>query len=374
LKVLLYSYYFYPSIGGIESISASLAEGLVQMGHECKVVTESGNDGVDNFEYEIYRQPNRQNKIALVKWSDIVVYNGVGLGLQPWPVIYRKPFVWIHQGYQISCIDGLGWVEGEAAPMTAKESIAYHYKRNGFAAALKGAVKVYTKLFYAKYLVTRNVACTHWVLGRMPELYKKLAIHSPYPIRKFEKPSAEMLLIYDFVFVGRLVSEKGVFTLIKAFTKLVKAGKTDLRLLVIGDGNWKDKIQALIAENGIDNKVVMAGKKTGQELTDLIHSCKIAVAPSEWEEPMGGVALELMSAGRNIIVSRNGGMAECVGKGGMTFLNGDADELANVMQLLWSDSELQACQKEEAKKQLKDFLLEERIKEHVKLFEELLKK
>jgi glycosyltransferase involved in cell wall biosynthesis len=82
----------------------------------------------------------------------------------------------------------------------------------------------------------------------------------------------------------------------------------------------------------------------------------------------------LMSAGRNIIVSRNGGMAECVGKGGMTFLNGDADELANVMQLLWSDSELQACQKEEAKKQLKDFLLEERIKEHVKLFEELLKK
>ncbi|OCX54549.1 hypothetical protein BEL04_09950 [Mucilaginibacter sp. PPCGB 2223] len=372
LKILLYSYLFYPSVGGIESESRSLAEGLIKQGHECKVVTESQAAEPDNFECSIHRNPDRKTQKELVKWADIIVYNGVGLGLQPWPVIYRKPFVWIHQGYQISCIDGLGWVEGEAAPMKPWPSIAYHYKKYGFARAFKGAIVVFTKLFFAKNFVTRNVACTDWVLNRMPELYKKQRIYSPYPIEKFEKPSAEIEIKYDFVFVGRLVSEKGVFTLVNAFAKLVRTFNADLNLLVIGDGNWRGKIEDLIAANGLQNNITMAGRKTGQELTDLIHACKIAVVPSEWEEPMGGVALELMSAGRNIIVSRNTGMAECVGKGGLTFMNGDADALAEAMRTLWSDEELQKHQKQEAKKQLENFRLDIRVEEHVKLFEELL--
>jgi len=44
------------------------------------------------------------------------------------------------------------------------------------------------------------------------------------------------------------------------------------------------------------------------------------------------------------------------------------------MKTLWSDKDLQARQKEEAKKQLEDFQLRKRIDEHVKLFEELIKK
>lgn len=374
LKILLYSYLFYPSVGGIESESQSLAEGLLEQGHECKVITESPSDKPDNFEYEIYRNPNRKTKVTLVKWADIIVYNGAGLGLQPLPVLYRKPFVWIHQGYQISCIDGLGWVEGEAAPMSPWPSIAYHYKKKGFVHAFKGAIRVFTKLFFAKYFVTRNVACTDWVLNRLPELDKKMRIYSPYPIKRFEQPSSGITIKYDFIFVGRLVSEKGVFTLISAFNKLIKEFNPDLSLLIIGDGNWRAKIEQMIAENSLENNVTMAGRKTGQELTDLIHACRIAIAPSEWEEPMGGVALELLSAGRNIIVSSNGGMAECVGKGGMTFYNGDADALANVMKTLWSDKDLQQQQKEEAKKQLENFKLEVRVAEHVKLFKELVNK
>jgi len=374
LKIVLYSYLFYPSVGGIESESRSLAEGLIKQGHQCRVVTESPATEPDSFEYSVYRNPDRKTQKELVKWADIIVYNGVGLGLQPWPVIYRKPFVWIHQGYQISCIDGLGWVEGEAAPMRPWPSIAYHYKKYGFAHAFRGALVVFSKLFFAKYLVTRNVACTDWVLNRMPPLYKKQRIYSPYPIEKFKTPSKPIDIKYDLVFVGRLVSEKGVFTLVNAFAKLIKTYNAGLTLLVIGDGNWRGKIEDLIAANGLQNNITMAGRKTGQELTDMIHACKIAVVPSEWEEPMGGVALELMSAGRNIIVSRNTGMAECVGNGGLTFTNGDADELAETIKVLWSDAELQNHQKKEAKEQLKNFELDKRVAEHVELFRELIKK
>jgi len=374
LKVVLYSYLFYPSVGGIESISASLAEGLIQQGHVVQVITESTSDAKDNFKYTIHRKPDFSTKKELVKWADIIVYNGASLGLQPLPLLYRKPYVWIHQGYQISCIDGLGWYEGERAPMTPWSSIAFHYSKSGLGFAVKGALKVFTKLFFAKYLVTQNVACTDWVLKRLPFLSNNLRIHSPYPLKKFETPSPGITIKYDFVFVGRLVSEKGVSTLIDAFSMLRKELDTKVSLLIVGDGNWKDKVIAKIAEHDLETCVTMVGRKTGQELTDLIHSGKIAVVPSEWEEPMGGVALELMSAGRNIIVSRNCGMAECVGKGGLTFLNGDAEDLARTMKKLWGDKALQDEQKIEAKTQLIKFQAEKRVMEHIELFQSLLKR
>ncbi len=374
IKIVLYSYLFYPSVGGIESISASLAEGLSEQGHEVQIITESTIDMPDDVAYCIHRKPSFKAKIKLVRWADIIVYNGAGLGLQPLPVIYRKPFVWIHQGYQISCIDGLGWYEGERAPMTPWKSIVFHYKKNGLLFAIKGALKVFTKFFFAKHLVTSNVACTDWVLKRLPTLDNKLRIHSPYPLKKFEQPSPGITIKYDFIFVGRLVSEKGVFTLIEAFNILVRELNPELSLLIVGDGNWKEKVEALINEKGLQNKITMAGRKVGQELIDLVHSGQIAVVPSEWEEPMGGVALELMSAGRNIIVSRNSGMAECVGNGGLTFINGDAGDLANTMKRLWSDKSLQTDQKIEAQKQLIEFQPETRVAEHIELFKELLKK
>jgi len=301
-----------------------------------------------------------------------VVFNGASLGLQPWLALSGKPFVWIHQGYQISCIDGLGWVEGEAAPMTPWKSIAFHYKRKGFLHAFKGTFKVFTKLFFAKYVVTKNVACTDWVLNRLPPLKGKIRIHSPYPLTKFESASTNAEIKYDFVFVGRMVSEKGLPTLINAFNNLVKNVNPTLTLLVIGDGNKRESIERMIDKNNLQNNVTLVGRKTGQELTDLIHLCKIAVVPSEWEEPMGGVALELLSAGRNIIVSKNTGMAECVGKAGLTFTNGDVDDLTAAMNLLLSDVSLQNQQNEFRGEQLAAFQPDVRVAEHIKLFEELI--
>lgn len=69
-------------------------------GHDCRVITESPSDKPEDFEYSIYRNPDFKTKRDLVKWADIIVYNGAGLGLQPLPVLYRKPFVWIHQGWK----------------------------------------------------------------------------------------------------------------------------------------------------------------------------------------------------------------------------------------------------------------------------------
>jgi len=67
MKVLLYSYFFYPAVGGIESISATLADGIIKHGHLCKVITESESLDPDNFPYPIYRKPGLKETRSLIK-------------------------------------------------------------------------------------------------------------------------------------------------------------------------------------------------------------------------------------------------------------------------------------------------------------------
>ena len=46
---------------------------------------------------------------------------------------------------------------------------------------------------------------------------------------------------------------------------------------------------------------------------------------------MGGVALELMAAGKALVVSEKGGLAECCGPAALAFPNGDVDALAKAL-------------------------------------------
>src|SRR6185437_7220384 len=158
MKVLLYSYFFYPSLGGIETVSMSLAAGFVQKNIQCKVVTTTAGTKIDEFTFEVIRKPNRKRQIELVKWADIILFNGAGLALQPWVLLYRKPFVWVHQSYLVSCIDGLGWVDGVKAPLHPFPSIKYHIQRKGWVWGITQGLKLLIKRFVALNLVNKNVA------------------------------------------------------------------------------------------------------------------------------------------------------------------------------------------------------------------------
>src|SRR5690606_16004201 len=306
MKVLLYSHYFYPSIGGLESVSLTLAKAFVENKIECKVVTTTDKDTPDYFPFIVIRNPNWRQQIELIRWADVVLFNGASLAMQPWVLFFRKTFIWIHTGYQVSCIDGCGWVEGEKAPITPIASFLYHIKRSGIQSALLGGFKLFTKRIFAKYLVSKNVAITKWMLNVQP-LPRQVHIYNPFPIDEFLK-SRNTTPEYDFLYLGRLVSEKGVATLLKAFYEALPRLDYSSRLLIIGDGNWKAKMEALANELQISSYVTFAGKKSGDELVEYVSKGKIAIIPSEWYEPMGGVALELMAAGKGLIVSELGGL------------------------------------------------------------------
>lgn len=369
LKVLLYSHYFYPALGGLETVSLTLAEGFTGKGIDCKVVTISKSNGSREFPFQVIRNPGNKEQIQLVKWADVVLFNGASLALQPWVLLYGKPFVWVHVGYQVSCIDGLGWVNGVQAPIEPFKSFIYHTKQKGLGWGIKQAVKLCLRRFFAKYLVTKNIAITNW-MSTMQPLPRQVHIYNPFPINQFLASSNDRPE-YDFIYLGRIVSEKGISTLLKAFAIVIEKNVEPAKLLMIGDGQWMNRMQQLAKDLNIDQYINFAGKKSGKELVDGVATGRIAIIPSEWYEPMGGVALELMAADKNLIVSESGGLKECVGDVGLTFPNGNHEALADCMMKLLNDTSLQNEFKLKGRERIKLFDPSIFISQYVDLLKEI---
>jgi glycosyltransferase involved in cell wall biosynthesis len=373
MRVLLYTKAFHPMVGGIETVTATMAELLNKLGCECEVLTPVENREPDAFIYKVHRRVGLLKTIKLIRKADLVVSNGASLSMVRYCLVLGRPFMWIHQGYQSCCIDGLGWVDGERAPLTPRSSLAFHYKRSGLLFTAAAAFKLFLRRVACKHIVVMNVAVSDWVAMRQP-FEKQIRIHNPFPIYRFGADAQTTCRpAFQFLYLGRLVSEKGVSTLIRALALMREQnpGK-ELKLLIVGEGNWFSHLTSLTEELGIQDNVVFAGRKTGQELIELLRQGEIAVVPSEWEEPMGGVALELLAAGKPLIVSRQGGLAECVGDAALLFDNGDHVMLAECMTRLLNDKQLRATLLENAKLQVKQFDPERLIRRYVDLFAYLL--
>ena len=359
-------------VGGVETVAATLAELLNKQGHRCDVLTPVESREPDPFDYKVHRRPGLLKTIKLVFDAEIVLSNGASLAMLPYCMMMGKPFVWIHAGYQASCVDGLGWVDGEPSPLTPKASIAFHYRKSGLLYAATAAFKLYARRFACKHIVAMNVAVSDWVAMRQP-FSRQIRIHNPFPIYRFSEASQAVEPKYHFLYLGRLVSEKGIATLIKALALLVKEAPGDkLKLLVVGDGSWRDRLETLTKEAGLESNVRFAGHKTGRELIRLIEQCEVGVVPSEWEEPMGGVALELLAAGKPLIVSKNGGLAECVGEAALLFDNGNQYMLADYMSRLLNDERLRASLQMKAREQVEKFDPEMLVKQYIDLFNTIL--
>ena len=372
MKILLQSTLFHPSVGGIETVSKCLAENYAWLGNYCTVVTRTISLEPDIDIYNVSRNPDQDEKVKLIQNHDLIHCNGASLELFFLAKRYRKPIIWTHAGYQLISIDGLGWYEGHPSPLNPFQSYLFHWRHKGFVRASLEIAKLSLRMLVSHF-VTYNVAITNWVAMRQP-LPNQIVIYNPFPIDKFSLISGkETEYEFDFFFLGRLVSEKGVGTLLKAFHLFLQENLNyDKKLLIIGSGNWQSKLIQICDELSITEKVVFAGKQTGENLLSWVKKAKISIIPSEWEEPMGGVALEMLAAGKLVIVSENGGLAECVGKAGLSFPNGNFVVLKEKMDLLLNSVELQTELLAATSEQLANFQEIDKAKEYITLFEGIL--
>lgn len=103
------------------------------------------------------------------------------------------------------------------------------------------------------------------------------------------------------LFVGRLVPEKGVLTLLKVFQNISKSFPNE-QLWIIGKGNQSEELQNFAKNNELKN-VLFLGNKSRKELQDIYANSKFSVVPSEYLEAYGNVILESLAFGKTVITS-----------------------------------------------------------------------
>lgn len=112
------------------------------------------------------------------------------------------------------------------------------------------------------------------------------------------------------LFVGRLIKEKGVDYLIRAFAKF--SGFKDVGLLIVGDGAERNRLQKLCEELNLSNVVFIWHPSERAEIEPYFVLCDILVLPSitlKQPEEWGLVVNEAMSVGKPVIVSSSVGCA-----------------------------------------------------------------
>ncbi|KGB05917.1 glycosyl transferases group 1 family protein [Enterobacteriaceae bacterium ATCC 29904] len=119
-------------------------------------------------------------------------------------------------------------------------------------------------------------------------------------------------------YAGRIVPDKGVLLLLKAFEKLVEE-QSDLRLVVVGDhmevsksdkGAYQQEVRDVAAR--MQNKCLMLGSIPPEKMHLYYPLADLVVIPSQFKEPFCMVAIEAMGAGKPVLVSTRGGMVEFV--------------------------------------------------------------
>jgi glycosyltransferase involved in cell wall biosynthesis len=112
------------------------------------------------------------------------------------------------------------------------------------------------------------------------------------------------------LFAGRLTWQKGPDLLVEALPDILRRHPR-ARFIFAGDGDMRQSLEARAAALGAAAATRFVGHRSGSEMVSLFKSADAVCVPSR-NEPFGIVILEAWSAGKPVVVTRNGGPAEFV--------------------------------------------------------------
>jgi glycosyltransferase involved in cell wall biosynthesis len=284
-------------VGGLELAAAEMAHGLARLGHDVVVVTTTPAGAErDDAGYRVVRRPSAWALLRWVRWCHVFFHKNVSLrGL--WPLLLvRRPWVVSHHSWYCRTDGRVAW----------QDRLKRRLLR--FAAA---SIAVSEAL--AADLDTPAMV--------IPNAYRDRLFRRLPGIRR----DGELL------FVGRLVSDKGVDLLLDALSLLAERGRRP-RLVVVGEGPEREHLLQQAQELGLAGQVELAGVQQADELVRTMNRHRVLVVPSRYREPFGIVALEGIACGCLVVGSEGGGLKEAIGPAGLTFPNGDRVALAEQIE------------------------------------------
>ena len=189
------------------------------------------------------------------------------------------------------------------------------------------AYKKYVDYFIAPSRFIRNIFIEHFKISPQRIHYLPIFIDLPGDC---SSESGDY-----FLFAGRLSSEKGVYTLLRAFSKDKKN-----KIIIAGTGPKESELRKYAHQKGINAEFI--GFQDYKKLKNIIKRSKALIIPSEWYENSPNIILEAYALGKPVIGSNVGGIPELIedGKTGFLFEMGSIDELADKVKIIQENRNL----------------------------------
>ena len=328
MRVLLIPSTYAPSLGGVQNVTQNLARHLVKKGHEVQVITNryprslpvvENLDGVpverilflapeftsvkrrrpDLFFASFYFYPSGLRRLRNVMREfrpDVVNVHFPD---------HQIPFVLsLRRGFKVRLVVSLHGHDVER--VTMNDSGSDKQGQNGSSYSHSATRRLRSILVEADAVT----ACSQYLMDKAiqvePSIAKKGRVirNGIDPVR-FQDKTAYILSRPYILAIGRLVRIKGIDMLLDAFAKT----QTDVDLVIAGDGEERAALENQTRQLGIEKRVHFFGAVTPEQAVRLLNGCRFVVIPSR-SESFGIVAVEALVAGKSVLASRVGGLAE----------------------------------------------------------------
>jgi len=135
-----------------------------------------------------------------------------------------------------------------------------------------------------------------------------------------------------YLFLGRLIPEKGIRTLIQAWHELrEQLGDKTPPLKIAGDGKLTDWVKE---QTAINPAITYLGHISGEQKHEALKTCRALIAPSVWWEPLGLIVYEAYDYAKPVLVARSGGLTETVQHGITGLIHEPGDKASLVKDVL----------------------------------------
>lgn len=321
MRVVMFTNTYLPFIGGVPVSVARLKTGLERQGHEVLVVCPSyGDEAPDPT---ICRVPALFRSGRMVRLAN-------PLHLATWRRVrdFRPDVAHLHHPFWLGTL-GLRMARHFGVPAV----FTYHTRLEEYA----HVIPLPGRLF-------RNVIA-HWVVRRFANRCDEVIVPTPvtrdyvrligvdrpvhvHPtgieVETYRTPDrahlSDLAAKWNpegrrlLVTVARLSQEKNLDFLVAAMAELKRRSAPSFRLLIIGEGEERPHLEALIRETGLEAEVKLVGSVPATEVPAFLNLADVFVFASV-SETQGMVVLEAMAAGLPVVAVNSSGIDAFVENG-----------------------------------------------------------
>lgn len=309
---------FYPIQGGVEKVMVDLVEGLSAQGICCDMLCANAHIGEATkiIQYNkfarIYCAKTWCKKFAtMLSWQMVKILRQIGSNYDIIHVHHPDPMAAL--ALLLSGYKGKVIVHWHSDILKQKALLQFFLPLQNWLLNRADIVVGTTPVYVAQspHLAKVQDKCTYLPIGIEP-------------VRPIEKCVLEIKNRYSekkIIFsLGRLVEYKGYKFLVEAAKYL----PDDYIILIGGSGPLKASLQSQIDHENLQDKVLLLGRISDEDLSSYYGACDLYCLPSIMKtEAFAIVQIEAMSCGKPIVATR-------IPESGVSWVNADGESGFNV--------------------------------------------